>query len=221
MLLATLVLAALVPVSAPPAPEPTPAFLSLHDWRPHAPTPATVPEHVLAKGVQLVGGSFCGVVVGIGGGAAALIPALLLGSMDSGDVGAGALSVGAGVGYSIGAAWAITSAGEEIAGCHGSRLMTRLGTGAGLVLTVSIFGTGLVEPTIETVVFGALVPPLMGILAFELTRTGPRSPRKLTTSLPVGALVTAGLGTMALRHSELEAVEPSGRTVLPLFVLRW
>lgn len=220
MLLASLVFAALVPLTAPPVPEPTPEFHSMEDWRPSPPLRANTSDHVVVKGVQLVGGWGAGLIVGIGGGVAAIPPALVFTVIDSGDVGAGMLVFGAGCGYSIGAAWAISSAGKGLGGCEGSRLMTELGTGAGLALTLAFFRTGMVELSTETVLLGSLVPPLMGILAFELTRAGPCSPKKITPSLPVGGLVTAGLGSLALRHANVDTVEPR-RTVFPLLLIRW
>lgn len=221
MSIAALLLAALVPATFPPAPEPTPAFVSLFDAPEPAPLPPGLEQQAFTRSVQVAGGTTCGVGGGCLGTLAALLPAYVFASADSGDVGSGTLVLGAAIGYSYGVAWAIRSAGSELGGCEGSILMTSLGAGASLMFTAAAFNTGLVPITVESAIAAALVPPVAGILAFEMTRTAPCLRKSVRENVIITALFAAALGTYYLHaYAQVEPVD--ARSVFaPLMQIRW
>lgn len=221
MLFASLVLAALVPMATPVPPADGALSLKpaaeLHDW---TPSRATTSQHVTAKIVQVTGAQAAGVAVSIGGATAALLPSLALYSMDSGNVAGGAIIAGAGIGYCVGASWAICTAGREITGAEAPRYETAFGAGAGLLLVATAFNTHLVEYTVETVLLASLVPPLTGIAVFEMTKEGPTVRKEIPEqAFVVGAIGVAAAGFAAMR---LAHVEPGTRRALvPLVQIRW
>ena len=221
-MIAALLLAALVPTGTPAAPEPTPAFVSLFDLPPEPVPPPDLSQHAVTKTLQVVGGSGIGAVASCGGTVAALLPALFLASADSGDVGASTLLLGAGIGYSVGVGWAVHSAGDEIGGCKGNRLMTTLGAGAALALTAGALRSELIETSVESVLLGSLVPPVAGILVFELTREGPCARKPVPEGvLVVGAVLTLAGGMYYLAETASLPAPDARRVLVPLVGLRW
>lgn len=220
-MIAILVLAALVPAPPQPAaPGPTPAFVSLFEAPLREPPRATPPQRAVTGAVQMLGGSATGVGGACVGTISALLPAYLFSLADSGDVGGGLVLIGAGLGYGVGTGWAISAAGREVGGCRGSWLMSALGTTAGLTLTAAVVRTGMVETSDPLIAGALLAPPLFGIAAFEMTRSGPCVRKDVRgTAVILGGVVGFTAGVVAIERSQ---IEPGGaRLLLPLLRVRW
>ena len=221
---AACLLAALVPTSSP-APftvEPVPVFVSIFDYPAPEPAPPTLGQQVVMRSAQVVGGTGVGILVGLGGVIASLPPALVLSSMDSGDVAGGAFVLGGGIGYATGAALAICSAGKEIGGCEGSRLMTGLGVGAGLALAGGMLKTELLEGSNEAYVLLASVPSVTGILAYELSRTLPCVRKEVSEELiALGVVVAGSASFLAIHRYADRSPFEGGRVIVPLLGMRW
>lgn len=221
MSVAALLLAALLPATFPPAPEPTPAFVSLFEAPEPAPLPPSIEQQAFTRSMQVAGGTTCGIGGACLGSLAALLPAYIFAAGDSGDVGSGTLVLGAAIGYSYGVGWAIRSAGSELGGCEGSILMASMGAGASLMLTAAALNSGLIPLTVESVIAATLAPPVAGILAFELTRTAPCVRKPVGEEALVTALLTAVIGAYYV-HAYAHVDPADSRSVFaPLMQIRW
>ena len=221
MTLATLLFAALLPAVPPDAPN---AVSRLSD----APiAPPTVSQRIVTRVVQVTGGEAAGLAVGVGAGIGSLVPAYVLTEVDSGNVAGGFLVASMGAGYCVGASWAICKAAREIEGTSGPMLETGLGVGAGLVLAGAVVGTGLVPAKGEAIAAVALLPPMTGILVYEMTKRGP-AVRRPDGEIPEQAFAVAAFGVAAagyavMRANPVSEIHPAGRSrvILPLMQVRW
>lgn len=220
-MLAALVFAMLVPRESPPAfVTELPIAATELSWEPTPPEPASAAQHVTAKVLQFGGAHVLGAAAALAGGLAAIPPALLLLRMDSGNLGGGVIACGAAAGYSLGAAGAIYTSGVEVTGVHGSLGMTALGVGAGIVLTGAVLATEAL-PEELMIAAAVLVPPIAGILVFEVTKEGP-SVRMPVPQGAVAIFVVAGFAAAGYAATELATVDaPASRVLVPLVQVRW
>lgn len=222
-MLAALVFAMLVPQESRSsmliAPAPI-AAAELVSWEPNPQPRATAAQHVTAKALQFGGAHVVGAGGALAGGAVALVPGLLLLTMDSGNLGGGVILCGVVGGYSLGAAFAIHASGLEVTGVRGSLEMTALGIGAAIVLTGAVLA--MEAPSEELAIAAAvLVPPIAGILMFELTKEGP-SVRMPVPRGAVAILMTAGFAAAGYGLTRLDTIDaPVSRVLVPLLQVRW
>lgn len=220
-MLAALVFAMLAPREAPPAfVTELPIAATELSWEPTPPEPASAAQHVTAKMLQFGGAHMFGAAGGLAGGLVGIFPGLALFRMDSGNLGGGVILCGAAAGYSLGAALAIHASGLEVTGVRGSLEMTALGVGAGIVLTGAVLATEAL-PEELMIAAAVLVPPIAGILVFEVTKEGP-SVRMPVPQGAVAILMAGGLAAAGYAASQLGAIDaPVSRVLVPLLQVRW